>query len=817
MKSSRVVTTIQIIALMIGVALTLHGISKLSWPNALPWDVDGRFRFGVFLIVTFAFVSLLAWRFRWNAFMAAVLCAVLLAGAGGALGPLLVIFWMAVASAILGRWLLRKMSVEVGNWMAHFLVGAGVYATAVGLLAHFPVNYSGVYAAALALPVVLGRKTLQQWLDAAKRWTTQYRQPDERSSIWLEIAIAVVLLIHFVVALMPEVGFDALATHLFVPVHLATRHQWGFDAATYVWAVIPMLGDWMFSIAYMLGGETAARLINVGFVFVLAWLVRDLVLWAGGTMLGARWAALIFLSTPLTFTESSSLFIESVWASFVVAGAFAVFKACSDEERKTNQLIIAGILLGCSLAAKAVTFMVLPSLLLILVWRYKTWLKPGVAGALIVGLVLFLMLGAVPYVTAWSLTENPVFPFFNKLFHSPLWPAENFEAPAVFGKGVTWDILYRATFHSDKYLEGGVGAAGFQWLLLFLPASITVFLSGRWRGLALIIFGAASVTLTFHETAYLRYIFPAVAVLAAAIGLGMTASYSAGSFRAILWGCVAPVAISLNILFLSAGSVYKDFALTSIFSQSDRERYLAGRLPLRNAVDLVNSLNIERTPVAVLGQPMTAGLASDALYPNWYNHKFQAAINSVNSDQGMVDILLDKKVDFLILDSSWNGTKEQHGLVERVTEKIAEFGVVAVRKIKADYRFKKEMLVNPNLDDTTGWGLIGDARLISQEGTVLVSEVSPAVQITRVSPGRRYLNTVIARCYKEITMGRVQVNWIDANGKFISTNIRTFDCSANWTKHAVEVTAPTNAVNAAVYATGHSKIPLEYKEVSFRQ
>ena len=38
-------------------------------------------------------------------------------------------------------------------------------------------------------------------------------------------------------------------------------------SATYVWAVMPMLGDWLFSVGYMLGGETAARLINVGFIY----------------------------------------------------------------------------------------------------------------------------------------------------------------------------------------------------------------------------------------------------------------------------------------------------------------------------------------------------------------------------------------------------------------------------------------------------------------------------------------------------------------------------------------------------------------------
>ena len=50
-----------------------------------------------------------------------------------------------------------------------------------------------------------------------------------------------------------------------------------------------------------------------------------------------------------------------------------------------------------------------------------------------------------------------------------------------------------------------------------------------------------------------------------------------------------------------------------------------------------------------------------------------------------------------------------------------------------------------------------------------------------------------------------------------STDIKTFECSLTWTEHAMEVTAPPNAVNAVVYVTGQSAIPLEFKGNSLRQ
>ncbi len=135
-----------------------------------------------------------------------------------------------------------------------------------------------------------------------------------------------------------------------------------------------MLGDWIFSIGYMLAGETAARLINVGFIFVLALLIRDMVIWAGGEALGWRWAVLLFLSTPLTFTESSSLYIESIWTCFVVTSSLAVFKSIDPNGDADAQFQSGGLLLGNALAAKAVTVTVLPALLIVLVFRWRGWL-----------------------------------------------------------------------------------------------------------------------------------------------------------------------------------------------------------------------------------------------------------------------------------------------------------------------------------------------------------------------------------------------------------------------------------------------------------
>lgn len=816
--------TLTLFSLLAGALLTIWGLAHLQWPQALPWSDKGALlRYVGLMFVSAALVFVGSWWSRRSALLVGAAVAVGFALLAGALWPLLATLWFAVASALMGKSILTTLRIrfEGDCWLTNFLVGAGAYGTAVGLLAHFPVNYPGIYGVVLALPLLLHWRVV---VEQAKSFSALMAQKSvARLNVnKLDVAIAVVALVYFVVALMPEVGFDALAMHLFIPAHLALRHKWGFDVTTYVWAVFPMLGDWIFSIGYMLAGETAARLINVGFIFILGWLVRGLVLWAGGSAIGARWAVLVFLSTPLTFTEGSSLFVDSVLASFVIAATLAILSSCSTSGKPKFELPVAGLLLGCALAAKAVTFTILPVLLLLLVLRYKSWYKPVGLPFLVLGLSLFLAIGVIPYVTAWRLTGNPVFPLFNVTFQSPYFPsASNFDNP-LFSAGITWDVLYRVTFESGKYLEAYAGASGFQWLLLFIPALVTLIALRQVRGVALLLVGTFAVAVAFQSQSYLRYVFPSWAILAAAMGVALSAAFSMRPFIRNGWYAAVVATVALNLLFLNAGAFYRDFALKPILHSSARDSYLLDRLPLRNAVELVNHLNIGRTPIAVFGNPMTAGLSADALYPNWYNFKFQGEVASIKTDIDVASILSKRGVDFVILDSSWNGVgglggAETRALIEKVTDQLAGYGSISIRKIRSDYRFKTELLSNPDFASMSGWGLSPGAKYDVATGVVQANVASSATQAVAVSSGQLYLNAVIARCFKEKTLGRIQVNWLDAKGQFVNADIQTFECSTDWAAHAMEVTAPLNAAVAVVYTTGHTSVPLEFKGNSLRQ
>ncbi len=812
-----------LVSLLAGCSITAWGLFHFQWPQVLPWiNQDVLIRYISFLSVGAIFIFLSSWWSRRSALYIGgclvLVCAILV----GALWPLLVTAWFGVASVLLGRAVLDALGINDcrNSWLINLLVGVGIYGTVVGLLAHFPVSYIGLYAAALALPIVLwwrlGVDDCRYFLEKISKNKKACFSVNK-----LDVAIAIVALVYFVVALMPEVGYDALATHLFVPAHMALRHQWGFDVSTYVWAVLPMLGDWIFSIGYILAGETAARLINIGFIYILGWLVRDLVLWAGGSILGARWAVLLFLSTPLTFTEGSTLFIESIWASFVVASTL-IFLRIVTSSTDFKLLPVAGILLGSALAAKAITFTILPVLFFLLVWRYRARCKSIHLPFLLIGLCIFFAMGAIPYVTAWELTGNPVFPMFNKVFQSPFFPSVNFNN-SLFNDGLRWDVLYRVTFKTGKYLEASIGASGFQWLLLFIPALIVLMSARHVRGGVLFLIGVFTVVGVFYSQSYLRYVFHSSVVLTACIGIAMSSALSVQGMVRNLWIGVATITVALNLLFFCAGAPYKGFAIKSIGDQSLREDYLLGRLPIRNAVELINNVNVGRTPVAVFSQPLVAGLSADGLYPNWYNSAFHDEVLSIKSEYDAVNILMNRSVNYIILDSNWkqggdeNQTSKVFSFIEKTTEKLMDYGAISVRKIKSGYKFKQELLVNPEFMDNSGWSFSQNTKIDEDTGKVQVNVASPVTQGVSVSKGRQYLNTVVARCAKESTQGRVQINWHDIQGEFVSTNIKVFDCYPDWTEYVMEVVTPENASTAVVYTTGHTLTSLEFKSNSLRQ
>ena len=507
----------------------------------------------------------------------------------------------------------------------------------------------------------------------------------------------------------------------------------------------------------------------------------------------------------------------------MIAGSLATLELCSDTSSSESKLPFIGFFMGFAVATKTITLLAVPSLLLLLILRKKLWLRLIFLKSILIGFIVFIFIGCIPYVTAFLATKNPVFPFFNKIFKSPFYPSsENFRSS--YGSGLSWDVIYQVTFDSGKFLEASAGAPGFQWMLILIPAVVTLAAYRNVRAICILLMGLITFLFIFNTQGYLRYVFPLFILFIAAIGVVFDSEIFTNRLLGYLWKLAVVLTIALNLLFINSGNgFYMDFPLKVVFDNSIRDKYLYFRMPIRSAVKMVNTLNIGNTPVAIFAEPLAAGLTSNALYPNWYNTSFQSEVSKFATERDVIKILDKRGVEYIILDANWNGVnccgdgQKIQLLIERATEEIASFGQFSVRKIRADFRVHNELLVNPNFSSVEHWNLTPGVKFNKVEKSVVVSVSSPVSQSIHVIQGAHYSNEVTARCNKESADGRIQVNWHDLKDNYISSNIKVFGCKPEWQKYTMNIVAPPNAASAVVYASGHSSIPLEFKSVSFYQ
>jgi len=606
---------------------------------------------------------LACWRISWR------LLTPLTIGAGGFLaatsfgfGPLAALVFYACSAVALGDAVFsalgdrREGASPAVRLPLVFLLGICVIVFGVGLAVHFPINYSSGYMLALLLPVVLNRKRL--WLygqEAARRLVG--RAPRSGAAEFAARALlGFVVLAHFLVALKPEVSYDGLSIHLVAPAYVATHHRWPFDVSEFIWAVMPLGGDWAYTGIYLLGGEYAARLTNFLFLaailgmlycFARRWLRRP----------QALVAVSLFASTPLVQLLTGSLFVENTQAGMLVAALLALERLRAT--REPAWLVAAGVFLGTSLAIKFGSFpFVLPlaAVAAIQLARAPRGRRVGLQWTLLAGCSL-LLTAAPPYAYAWWSTGNPVFPFLNEVFRSPLLASPVFVSPFSPTFNAV-NVLERLTFHSHEFLESQDGALGFHYFLL---VPLTAFLIGRrcWSrlGLAAVTAATASVVILLSQP-YLRYLYAALPFWSVAIccTIGVAGLHGRALRQALIGASV--VLVLLNVYFLPASGWYhRDFFAWSPLGRQDYERYEEALAPGRKLVDYLN-LRHPSQPVWFIGGYHLAGLRGKAYFTSWHQYLFLAELGRCQRSEDVLKLAAKHGLRHFIVASDLAGVSQ---------------------------------------------------------------------------------------------------------------------------------------------------------------
>jgi hypothetical protein len=277
-------------------------------------------------------------------------------------------------------------------------------------------------------------------------------------------------------------------------------------------------------------------------------------------------------------------------------------------------------------------------------------------------------------------------------------------------------------------------------------------------------------------------------------------------------------AIGLGLACLDTGGFTGSYKLRVLLDEQARTDHLDGAQPTRAAVRLVNELNTTRAPVAFFAPPLAAGLRADALFPNWYNWRFQNDVLNATSADTVGAILAREGAQYLILHEGWRDAAVRQHVTGASTLVKALGGGVAVRELRETYRFGTELLRAPEFNEPSAWQVAAGARLERAVGATVTAS-APVTQQVDAVPGRTHrLTALVRRAAAAVPAdARLQVNWLDARGGLMEADLEVRACTEAAVSHSVDVVPPAGAATAVIYATAHGEAPVVFERLSFRR
>ena len=462
-------------------------------------------------------------------------------------------------------------------------LGIALVAGAVFLLGALRILFPAVIAAVLiagtAVSLFFLRRAGPPIPDPPRKKGRRLRRPERfPERFFLGTMIGLVLFLQLPGALAPETRPDALNYHLPVPRAWLSAHA--LVSLPYWHAHLAHLAETFFVAPMAFAGEGAVKLViyGVGIVLLVA-------AWALGDELfgrrAAAWTAALLATIPILAGLSGETQADTLVALLLTAAFLSLTALSRLPEPPARAAVAFGLLAGGAVGTKlnaAYAVIPLAAALFLLGVRHRVSRRTAA-----VGLGAMALAPLAWFAMTYRYTGNPVFPFLNGWFRSPLAdPANRVMNANMFGIGTSpsaWVRLpFAFTFGTHRFGENlADGVAGVA--LLLLPALLAVP-KGRigWRhGLAAAVVLAYGIGLGFTFQ-YARY-FTAVLALAAALAAGAAISLSPGIARRVAITAVGAGIVLQAWMFARESDARNDSRWTFAFGEISAEQYRRRAIP----------------------------------------------------------------------------------------------------------------------------------------------------------------------------------------------------------------------------------------------
>jgi len=469
---------------------------------------------------------------------------------------LALLLMVLVTSAFIGRKLLHVLGLKFDSFLEGLVfsagLGLGLFAYAILALAFLGLLYAWLVWFILA---VLGMALLKDMRSNVKNlreslsglFAMWFSVKDRTVDILLISLISTCLLVNLIGALAPEIEPDALVHHLYIPRIYIQNHRLVY-IPYHIASAYPLGIEMLFTLGMLLGNSVSAKLIH----FSLGVLSMLATYCFGRKYVNSRAglsAAAIFYTIPVVAWESTTAYIDLGLTLFTVLQIFALVNWWVRGVSNAEWLTMAAIMCGFAMGTKYLGIFALVILIIGIFLKLSFTDKRDVTVVLRAVLVYAFVSALI--VSPWLIknyvfTGNPVYPFLNNVFKSPLMSPINptFDR-ASFGIGDNVFSRYiltpwNMTFYGKKY-GGAIGPI----FLIFIPL---VFVLRTDKILKFILlFCAVYFALWEISVPVMRYLMPIMPFLSIVVGYiinGMICWDNVGS-KVLSGGVMAVTGVTL--------------------------------------------------------------------------------------------------------------------------------------------------------------------------------------------------------------------------------------------------------------------------------
>ncbi len=320
-----------------------------------------------------------------------------------------------------------------------FVLGASVVHLAMFAMLTLKIAYRPAVIAMAAVPIA--------WSVWKRSWALKGEavEPLGRAlKICGGVIFAAFTVVYFFHAWAPESSPDGSAYHLGFVTRYFRVH--GFEKViTNMYASLSEGVEMLYFPAFAIGKHSAAALVHYAFLVALA-----MAMFAYGRRIGKPWVgaagALLVYVSPVVGMDGSIAYNDCAVAA--IAFSLFYFLEIWDEARTPRLLIPIGLLAGYCYAAKYTAFVMTIYAIGFVAWRSRQ------ARALLVvtGCAAVMI---VPWVAKdWIYMQNPVAPFFNKVFRNPYFHivAEQEYTDYLSNQGIEnkWTLPLEVTIRGER-------------------------------------------------------------------------------------------------------------------------------------------------------------------------------------------------------------------------------------------------------------------------------------------------------------------------------------------------------------------------------